>query len=218
MFAERAAAAGRLPGSPWFHDHVHFTFDGDYLAAQTFLAEIVKVINEGTVAAPASATNLLARAACAEALGFSVWDELSVEAAMVRAATQPPYLDQLEHAERQARAEAASQQRIRQFQLENGIPRAIAFYRAALARRPSDWQIHFNFGALLKDFNDPQGALAEFTTATELMPDFCPARILLAQSLWAANRRDEAVRQLQEALRYDSEFGPAKEGLAQLKR
>jgi tetratricopeptide (TPR) repeat protein len=224
VFAERAAAEGRLPGSAWFQDHVHFNFDGDYLAARTFLEAIAWVLPKMDSVNKNSATSALtlprpavpSRAACAEALGFSEWDEISVQAAVVRALAQPPYLDQLEHAGRQARAEAASRRRVEQFQSEAGIPRAVAFYQAALARRPEDWQLHFNFGSLLKDFGNNHGALGEFSVTTRLMPEFLPVRILLGECLWRAQRRDEAVRQFREALRYDPHYSPAKDALAQV--
>lgn len=214
VLAERAAGEGGLPGSGWFHDHVHFNFDGDYLVARTLLADISKALKLG--ASPGATNQVLSRQACAEAIGFSAWDEISVQAAMVRATTLPPYLDQLEHAERQARLEELSRQRIQQFQKDDGIRRCVEFYQTAVARRPGDWQIHFNFGNLLNDFGDNNGALTEFATVTRLMPEFLPVRVTLAECLWKARRRDEAIRHLRDALRYDSDYFPAKDALAQI--
>jgi tetratricopeptide (TPR) repeat protein len=211
-FVRAAQPEGGIPGQRFFYEHVHLTFDGDYLLATTVLPAVARALG---LPAPGQTQPLLTRAECAEALGFSLWDELGVHAAMVRSTARPPFLDQLDHAQRQSRAEAQIQHWRKQFDQLNGFDRSVALYQAAVARRPNDWQIRFNYGNLLSDFGDRAGAVAQYSRAVELMPVFPPLRMALAQALWDTGQRQQAIHQLHEALRWDPDYVPAKQALAQ---
>jgi hypothetical protein len=110
-FAMAATNEHNIPGHRFFYEHVHMNFDGDYLTARTFLPAVASALNlTNTVGRPISS-----REDCAAALAFSIWDELGTRAAMVRLTANPPFLDQLEHGQRQARAEGEIAQRTRAF-------------------------------------------------------------------------------------------------------
>ena len=204
-----------LPGNRLFKEHVHFTFDGDYLLARSFLPAAARALGlpGGAEAAPRPVPT---RERCADTLAFTEWDEISVTAAAARMTAEPPFLDQLDHAALQARSEQAWQARSRLFQQQGGFRPAQEIYRAALGRRPHDWQILFNFANLLSDSGDPVGAAAQFTRAVQEMPVFLPMRVALAQSLWKSGQRTEAVAALREAVRLDPEFAAARKALAQV--
>ena len=210
VFAE---SDGGVPGGRLFQEHVHFNFDGDYLLARTFLPAVAKALG-----LPAPGTPVLSRTECATALAFTQWDEISVATAAVRMTSRPPFLDQMEHAARQAQAEAVVQTRSMNFQQQEGFKGVVEAYRAALARRPEDWQIHFNLANLLHDLRDHPAAAAEYAAAVRLMPVSVPLRVAFAQALADSGKWEEAEGQLVSALRLDPEFPPAKEGYAQLTR
>ena len=136
----------------------------------------------------------------------------------MRSTAKPPFPGQLDHAARQARAEAGARQRREQFQQQNGFQGSLEVYRAALARWPNDWQIRFNYGNLPSDFRDPAGAAAEYAVAVKLMPVFLPLRIALAQALWDTGRHEQAREEVIEALRQAPDFAPAREALAQMRQ
>lgn len=213
--AEAAEPEHGIPGRRFFYEHVHLTFDGDYALARSLVPVVAQTLGLGE---PGKARPLPTRAECAEALGFSAWDEVSVYAAMTRSTAKPPFLEQLDHAARQAQAEAAVRQRLEQFQQQDGFQRSQAAYQAALARRPDDWQIRFNHGNLLSDFHEPAAAAAAYTAAVRIMPAFPPLRIALAQALWDSGQRAQAVQQLEEAARLAPDFAPARDALAKLRR
>jgi len=216
-FAEQAGPELRVPGDRFFHEHVHLKFEGDYLLAKLFLPMVAQALDLTGSAAPsgtpANVTPSLQQ--CADALAFTEWDEICVRAAMVRLTSGPPFLDQLGHARRQADAERLLTRQEQLFQTGGGFERAVATYRAATARHPEDWQLHYNFGSLLRDFGDKAGATTEFTTAVGQMPFFPALRMLLAQTLWEQGRRGEAIQEYQRALRVDPDYTPAKAALAQ---
>jgi tetratricopeptide (TPR) repeat protein len=216
-FAEHAGSDGGIPGSRFFHEHVHLRFDGDYLLARLFLPMVAQALELTNSAAPSRGPLRAppSRQECADALAFTAWDEISVTAAMLRLTAKPPFLDQLDHAQRQAQAEQALTRRGQVFHQQGGLRRALEVYRAATTQRPDDWQLHFNFGSLLLDFGEKPGAAAEFSTAVRLMPVFPALRMLLAQTLWEQGQRAEAIQQYQLALRVDPDYAPAKDALAQ---
>ncbi|MCX6903236.1 MAG: tetratricopeptide repeat protein, partial [Verrucomicrobia bacterium] len=200
-----------LPGHRFFHEHVHLTFDGDYLLAKTFLSPVAKALGW-----PASPHPLPSRKECADALGFTEWDEIGVAAAPLRMTAKAPCLDQLDHQQRQTEAEAAIQNRILAFHQQGGFKQAVEVYRAALARQPEDWQMRMNFGNLLTDFSDHTNAVNEYAAAVRSMPVYPSLRLMLAQSLLHTGKRHEAIRQLEQALRIAPDSSVVKDGLAQL--
>ncbi len=213
-FAE-AAGDAKVPGSRFFNDHVHLTFDGDYLLAQTFLPMVVKALGLADKPATAGAKPpVCSRQECAAALAFTEWDEIGVTAAMIRATAKPPYLDQLDHAEWQAKAQEALNQRGQAFQQQDGFKRAAETYQAAIKRRPSDWEIHYNCGNFLNDFGNRPAAAAEFMAGIKIMPAFPPMRILFGQILWDTGKRSEAIEQFRETLQIAPDYAPAAEALA----
>jgi tetratricopeptide (TPR) repeat protein len=218
---ERAFAAQsdqELPGQRWFQEHVHLTFDGDHLLAQTFLPAVIRALELGP---PVTPSPPVARAAptrqeCAEALAFTEWDEISVASAVARMTAGPPFQDQAEHGARQAQLEQGLRARTQAFREQGGPRRAVEAYRAASARRPHDWQIHFNFGNLLGDFSDQAGAAREYEAAVKLMPAFLTLRVAQAQALWKSGQRYETMAVLNETLRLDPECASARLALAQI--
>lgn len=218
-FAQGAEGEQGIPGSRLFHEHVHFKFDGDHLLARLFFQQIAEVLGlTNRVAASARRPSaILSRQECAEALAFTEWDDISVTAAMLRMVAKPPFLDQVDHDQQQRAAEQTVALRGEVFQKQAGLARAREVYRAALARRPDDWQLHYNFGSLLHDFGDKSGAIAEWSTSVRLMPFFPALHVLLAQTLEEQGRHSEAIQQLQLALRVNPDYEPARQALAHAK-
>jgi len=211
--AEAADPEHGIPGSRLFHDHVHLTFDGDYALASAFLPAVAKALNLGE---SAQNQHLPTRTQCAEALGLSAWDELGLATAIARSTAKAPFLDQLDHARRQTTIEAELRERTDKFQQPNDFQSCLDLYRNALTRRPNDWQVRHNYGNLLTDFGQHARAVPEFTAAVRAMPAFPPLRVALARALWTAGKREDAIKQLEAALRLDSRYGPARDALAQL--
>lgn len=217
--AERAFATGAtsehgIPGNRFFYEHVHLTFDGDYLLAQMLLPAVVAAV--GLAGNPTNSVPraIPSRQECAEALAFSAWDELGTKAAMVRQTANPPFLDQLDYGQRQARAEGEIAERTRAFNDPALREQSISVYRAAFARRPDDWHLHLSLANLLNDFGQFGPAAEEFAVVVRAQPDFLSARLLLGTALWRAGRPEEAVAQFEEVLRREPKHSIATTALS----
>jgi tetratricopeptide (TPR) repeat protein len=222
-----------IPGQEFFYEHVHLRFPGDYEVAKTLLPAVVAGLRargltaaaarpgpEGQAgAAPATdePTAVPTCEECARQLAFTRWDEVNTAAAMVKMTASLPFRLQLEHAQRQAAAEkaiAAVTDRID----EPFVNLATQAYRQAIAARPQDWHLHYNFGALLLELGRPQEAAAHFESVVRLFPHVPAFHVQLGRAHGSAGRLGEAIREFREALRRDPFCRPAREGLAWARR
>jgi len=206
----------QIPGSPLFNDHAHMSFEGDYVLARAFFQAVVSALNPANSPEPANAT-LPSRAECAEKLGFTSWEEVSVAAGMLRSLDKPPFLEQLEHRERLARDQETLQQLFRVVSQPEQLEQARAAYRAAIARDPGDWQLHFTFANFLSQINDHAAAVEEFRMVVNIFPKLQPMRLALANALLSAGRRYEAIDQFTEVLRFDPDCAPAKAAISRVR-
>lgn len=203
-FAESPWSDHQLPGERLFLDHVHPTFDGDYLLARALVPTVDEMLREklGTPASPAAP--ILSRAECAAQLAYTRINEAQIAAAMVQATAEPPFTAQMDHWQRQKAAEqtlAARYGRLGPPDLEA----ARATFLGAIRQAPDDWQLPYNLGRILLRSGDPAGAVAQLEAAHRLLPHALPVLLGLSNALSSAGRPDEALRHLQEALRLDPE-------------
>ena len=133
---------------------------------------------------------------------------------MAELTARPPFLDQLDHAARQAAAERA----VRTPFSRDELSRARATARAAIAQRPDDWQLRFIGGRMLLHTGDPAGALEHLAAAVQLMPANPVTRIELANCLTQLHRPAETAAQLRAALLLDPENPRARAGLEALEK
>jgi tetratricopeptide (TPR) repeat protein len=81
------------------------------------------------------------------------------------------------------------------------LDRAEAAFRDVLARGGNRAFVHHNLGIVHQQRNDHVAALAEFRAASRLDPAFGPARLLAGSSLLSLGRAEEAVVELERAVR-----------------
>lgn len=177
-----------LPGNKYFHEYVHFKFSGDYLLAKTFFSNIVETIDiKNAENFAKSPRDFPSQQECALRLGYTLWDELDIEAAMVKLTAKPLFQGQLNHSKRQAEAESSLQNKLKSL-TDKDMERAVAIYEFALSERPDDWQIHFNYANLLSVIGNSEKAMKHYETVLTYMPTFTACKIILD------NRRMELSR------------------------
>jgi thioredoxin-like negative regulator of GroEL len=80
---------------------------------------------------------------------------------MVRLTSAPPFLDQLDHAQRQAAAESVNRKRLAMFSVQDSQV-CLNSYLAAIARRPDDWPIRFNMAVFCHELKRDEPAVEQF--------------------------------------------------------
>lgn len=183
--AMTAHSADGLPGAEFFHEHVHFNFEGNYAVA-TQLAHSILGSN---------APSLLSSQRCAEALAWTDFDRYRVLDEIRQRLEQPPFIGQLDHAAQLARIQALMKPLKSSRFSETRVT-----YERAIAAWPDDWSLRENFGTLLNDFQQFAEALDQWRRMTELLPHSVDACLGEADALEGLGRRDEAVASIRRAL------------------
>ena len=207
-FLRSPLAEEGVTGQRLFQEHVHFTFDGDHQFATTLLPAVARAFQLPSPSKPA-----LSRDECARALAYTPIDDLNVRMAVNHLTGNPPFLDQLDHANRLVKAKQETQQRLQALR-ETDSQEALAIYRAAMEKRPDDWMVRFNFAGLLSQLNQHTAAVPYYAEVVKRLPHEQRFRVLLGQALVQSGKAREAREHFEAALRLDPELKPARDGLA----
>ncbi len=207
-FAATPQAPNGIPGEALFQEHVHFTFDGDYQLASTLFPEVSTALGLIAKGQPP-----LTRDECAQRLAYSRIDEANILSAVALMLSKPPFLDQLEHGPRQARLDARVRDALQSI-TTNDLAQAESIYRVALAQRPDDWMLHYNFARFFTETRRHSAAIPEFQYVVKLFPHDRTFRLSLGVALLQAQRAADAVAELNAALKVDPDFAPARQALA----
>ena len=200
-------AENGIPGGNFFHEHVHFKFDGDHLLASTLLPEAAAALK-----LPPPSQPPLTRDECARRLAYTPIDEANLKAAVAHLTASAPFLDQLDHSVRQAAADTEAREKLGRL-LSTDVERVIVTYTQALRARPDDWMLHYNFGNLLNQAGRPRAAAAEFAEVVKRLPGQRNFRVAYGNALLQSGQRAEAVEQFAAALKIDPAYPPAQQGL-----
>ena len=223
MLADVAAGVARsalsphgIPGDALFYDHVHTTFAGTHLVASELMPGICEALGS-SVGAARLAGKLPSVRECAGLLGYGVVAEAQARAAMIKMMAAPPFTEQFDHAERQARTQEALKASfggLSQKDVDDALNGLKAVSAAAAAK---DWHALFNLARLHMTFGKPALALEHYDGAFRLMPHYLPGRLGLANALFAVGRVTEAERLVEEALTEDPKSRDALAAMAQIR-
>ncbi len=181
----------RILGDALFYEHVHLRPRGNFVLAQTIRSQIRNL--------PVAAAPDLP--ACAAVIALTELDEYRMAASMLAMTARPPFVNQFDHRERQAKRT----ERLDRFRatLANAFERARLTYEAAIGRSPDDWQVRENFARLLMEHGDFSGAAAEWQKllprATRDSLFAAELSLNLGEALGRMGRLDAALVQLRLA-------------------
>jgi len=158
-----------LPGEEFFYEHVHLTFEGNYLLARTVFDQVEPIVGERLQGGPRGKVSTLER--CAQRLMYTDWSRhQSLDTIVNMFLAKPPFTGQLRHKEHVA----VLQQKLNSLkkQLSPDALRSIAEqYRAAIAQASDDWRLHWDYGKLLaEDLQQYDPAAAEYRVVLNLLP------------------------------------------------
>jgi tetratricopeptide (TPR) repeat protein len=236
-----AASPDGLPGGNFFYEHVHPTFEGNYVLARTIAEQVEKLLPpRASGAGPSWPTE----SDCARRLGRSTRDLASAVGEITARLTEPPFTMQINHQEEMRRVAALAHGPM------ETVAQALKVAEEALAADPDDALLHEQASALKEQAGDLAGAAAEAVRSVDLLPanaegwsqlgmvrvrqeryedaatafrrafelngqDVWPLQNL-AMSLVKLNRKDEAIGQFRRALGIQPRFGLAWLGLGEL--
>lgn len=202
-----------LPGSDLFYEHVHLTFEGNYLLARSIAPEV-----EGLM--PRKVTELVAgnqwpsEADCARRLAWSDWDRQKSLSDMLSRLNNPPFTGQISHDEQVQKIKTALSELVPATR-PAGIQAAQTMCENAIAAAPDDALVHGQLAALDELSGDLAGALTNAQRTVELLPssseDWSELGIILAKQ----QKYDDAMSAFRRAFQLDSQDVWALQSLAQ---
>lgn len=244
--SERALAKASpdgIPGSEFFYEHVHLTFEGNYVLARTIAAEVETTLNlSGGGQWPEIAE-------CAKRLAYTPRDTQLALSILFGRLGSAPFNDQANHDEQmrelmetahklsppdsanslreaQSATEAALARWSNDAQLWEQLgeirqaggdyPGAISAAQHSLALTPSSGECWLQYGILLAQEERYEDALDAFRQVLLLDPKAVWARHNLALCLEKLGRRDEAVSEFERTVALKPDYGTGWLALGQL--
>ena len=135
-------------GSELVYEHVHLTPEGNYLLARAMFLTIASRI----AGHPLGESEVLTQVECERLLAFTPHDRSRISAEMLDRLQKAPFTNQLNHADEMLR-----------LMIDSGASpespdQTVAEYQWAIAKKPDDRILHYNFGLFLFNFDREAGA------------------------------------------------------------
>ncbi len=194
-------------GGRLFHEHVHLTFDGNYLLARAVFEQVCRALPQLGGAGGQQA--IPSRQRCAELLALSPLDEYNMAASIVEITSRAPFTNQLDHNLRQDAARRQRDDLLGRASTPQAIQAARRTYEAALANAPDDCYLHVGFARLAMKAQRPDVAIEHYRTVLRMQPHNALMQQNLGTALASKGEIDEAVACYQRALEIDPNFAEA---------
>ncbi len=216
--ADRDLAAGPLcpdgvAGASLFNDHVHCTFEGDYQLARLLLPAVTESLRQDRDLAAAETADVPSLDDCAKRLAFTAWDRVNTVAGIAKMLACPPFLDQLDHASRQAALEqriAEEMGRVDQAFVDD----VVRSYEEAIALDPDDWALRYNYANFLYQLKRYQQATPHIRYVANRFGAIPAFHVLLGYCLAGSGHLDQGLERFRLAHRLDRHSQPINEALA----
>ncbi|MCY2926921.1 MAG: tetratricopeptide repeat protein [Planctomycetota bacterium] len=207
--AEEALAACGIPDSDLLYEHVHFTFEGNYQVARALLEPVCQSLTKRLGMPLPGETAVPDKAFCAERLACTPWDELTMAQSMIQITSGPPFTNQLDFAARLARQQDRIAALRRLATTPEAFQAAYKTYEAALAQSGGDRQLREHFADVAMQCGRPQEAIRQRRKVVEEIPWAVWPKVALGRALLEANKLDDAIGYLEQALKLKPDFAPA---------
>ncbi len=203
----------KILGDNLFYEYVHFRWAGDYLMARTLFPKVIEILGT-SLGSGTESVAMLSPDVCALALGYNIICELQMTDAILDLTSKPPFLDQIDHANRQTAARKDYAQRAAAL-TRRELQQSLVVCHAALTNCPSDWWLHYNYGMLCQTAQDYAESAKALEQAATLMPHVAHIRMALAEALNKTSQNEAAIAQIKAVLKIDPQYPTAHQVLTE---
>ena len=200
--AQKALAderADKMPGNELFYEHVHLNFTGSYNVARTVFRQVEKFLPEQIKenADPRQITEQL----CRNSLAFTDWDRYRTEKVILdEYISRPPFTNQL-YNDGQVEELQIQNELFWNFLTEQKLNNYARVYTKAIANRPDDWVLRYNYALLLSDaLGDCEQAAEQMQFVVEKVPHNYQAAAQLGVLYSRLGNQDKGLDYLKDAL------------------
>jgi tetratricopeptide (TPR) repeat protein len=204
-----------IPGHEFFYDHVHLTFEGNYLLALTLAQQAAKLLPESVARQAPAERPWASLEDCARRLAWTDRDRFEADSRMLGRLNDPPFTTQFNHAEQTQRLRAELERLLPATRPE-ALRSAVSLCREALAATHHDWVLNQQLAHLLLKLRDLDGTAAALRKVVNLLPRNADAWQELGGVLAEQKQDAEALGAFQQARRLALDPTAACTGLAQV--
>jgi tetratricopeptide (TPR) repeat protein len=198
VFADASPAAS--PGADLFYEHVHPTFSGNFLLAQSIARQIESVLADWLISPQKPPNTWPSEMDCARALGWTDWTHSAALQEILLRVNAPPFTSQVNHSE-QLRALQNTMQRLALVPTAEKTAREA--FETALGRQPTDTVLLQQLTYVKQLAGDLPGALALAKRVVELSPSDSQAWRRLGLILTAQQQLEPAADAFSHAMALD---------------
>jgi tetratricopeptide (TPR) repeat protein len=158
-----------LSGEELFYEHVHLTFEGNYVVAKTVLGQVEPII-AGKFGDKAEARGTVpTQQQCAERLAYNDWSQQETLGVIVHQfLAKAPFTNQLHHKEQVERLSQQLKMMEAALTPLKGIGQQ---YLAAVEKAPDDCRLRWDYGKLLaEDLKQYDAAAAQYRIVQQYLP------------------------------------------------
>jgi tetratricopeptide (TPR) repeat protein len=211
-FAEQSPDG--LPGSDLFYDHVHLTFEGNYLLARSISARIEQLLPEQITARTPVSTLWPSVADCAQSLAWTDEDRRAGLSDMLARLSDPPFTGQINH-DAQVQRLAALTQKLAAASGPEALRDAIKICETAVAAAPDDPWLYAQLASYKLMTGDLAGAATAAQREVQLLPSSPESWSQLGLILVQQKKFEDAANAFQRAFQVDSQDVWSLQNLAQ---
>lgn len=211
--AERAfaeASPDGLPGADLFYEHVHLTFQGNYLLASVIARQVERLLPSAATPAKDSWPEI---SQCASRLAHTDRDTQLAFSEILSRLGDPPFTWQLNHVE-QVRHLAELSRTLASPDSAESLRKARAACESAMALFPDDPLLHQQLAELDQAIGDHEGAVKEAQRSLDSLPDNSEVWLLLGLALAQEQKYEEASTAFRQAFKLNSEDVWARQNFA----
>jgi tetratricopeptide (TPR) repeat protein len=198
-----------------FYEHVHFTFEGNYLVALALAEQVAHLLPGNVVGGTKVEQHWPTLADCVRRLAWTGFSRREAASMMYSRLNDAPFTNQINHAEQMTR--------FRQ-QLENltpatqpaGLQEAASRCREAIALSTNDWVLFSLLGRLEQRLGDFTNAAKSWQHVVDLMPYYVEAWEMFGAVLAEQKQNDSALAAFDHALEIEPESLNARTGKGQI--
>jgi len=205
-----AGCSNGIPGHEMFYEHVHLTFEGNWVIARGVAEQIAPLLPAANRRGATDAW--LSSDECARRLGWDEWSRYRVLREIKTRMAGPPFTGEMGH-EVQMSSLAAEVLSLAPSRGPAGLQSAAQDYRYALTLAPDDPVLHNRLGEILSAQGDVNGAVQQWEIVARLLPQRAATFESLGTICGQANRPAEAQKYFARALALDPESAEAWNGL-----
>jgi tetratricopeptide (TPR) repeat protein len=203
-----------LPGDEFFYEHVHPTFDGNYLLALTIAPKLGALLPEPVTAKIPASRPWPSEADCARRLAWSDWDKEAALAEIYSRLAEPPFTRQMNHQAELNKIKAALETLMPATQ-PAGIQAAKNLCKQALTSAPDDPLILEQLAVLEQSSGILTDAAVHAQHAVDFLPSSSEDWSQLGTILAEQHNYNDAATAFRRAFQWNPESVWALKNLAQ---